>query len=121
MLFKLPTVLATTGTTLVKGLLSRSAFGTAMDPTGLVGLEARLPGLRPEAIAAARGFDVRVVSGILEGTTLGSAGLLDALEIGSATILESDLDRIVAQPGAHFGPMNDAFEGRMRDLVNPRR
>ena len=121
MLFKLPTVLAATGTTLVKGLLSRSAFGAAMDPTGLVGLEARLPGLRPEAIAAARGFDVQIVSGILEGTTLGSAALLDSLAVGATPALERNLDRIVAQPDAHFGGMNDAFDSRMRDLVRPRR
>lgn len=120
-LFKLPTALATTGTTVVQGLISRSAFGRAMDPTGLVGLETSLPGLKPEAIAAARGFDLQIVNGILSGATVGSAALLDQLEIGNLPQLESNLDRIAAEPDAHFSAMTDAFDARMRDLAPPPR
>ena len=120
MLFKLPTSLATVGATVVRGLFTRSAFGTPMDPTGLVGLETTLVGLKPEAIAASRGFDVQVVSGILEGVTIGSGALLDRLEIGGAAMPEANIDRLAAQPDAHFGAITDAFDSRLRDLLKPR-
>lgn len=120
-LFKLPTALAAVGATVVRGVISRNGLGRAMDPTGLAGLKAKLPGLAPDAIASELGADVQVVNGILEGVTVGSATLLDRLEIGSASRLETDIDVVAGSSDAQFGQLTDAFDARMRDLAGPRR
>jgi hypothetical protein len=120
-IFKLPTALATVAGTVVRELISRDGLGRAMDPTGLAGLEAKLPGLAPDAIASALGIDLQIVSGILGGVTVGSATLLDRLEIGTASRLEADIDVLAARPDAQFGGLTDAFDARIRDLAGPRR
>ncbi|MEO8193522.1 MAG: hypothetical protein ABI681_06700 [Gemmatimonadales bacterium] len=120
-LFKLPTALAAVGATKVRDVISRDGMGRAMDPTGLAGLEAKLPGLAPDAIASALGVDMQVVSGILGGVTVGSATLLDKLEIGTPLRVEADIEVLSTNPDAQFGQLNDVFDARMSNPTGPNR
>ena len=120
-LFTLPASLATMGGTVIGTVMTRKGLGKPMDPTGLVDVIDRLPGLKPEAVAQSRGLSVEVVNGILRGATVGSTTVLDTIGIGSLPALESNLDIILKQPTAHYGALTDAFDARMRDLTAPRR
>lgn len=112
--FKIPTALATVGATVVRGLISHESLGRAMDPSGLVALRAKLPGLAPENIASALGVEAQAVSGVLAGKAVGNAPLLDRLDSAHAPQLESNIDVLAAHPDAHVAPLSDAFAARVR-------
>lgn len=120
-LFTLPASLATMGGTVIKTVMTRNGLGKPMDPTGLVDVLDKLPGLKPESVAQSRGLSVEIVNGILRGATVGSTTVLDTIGIGSGAALETNLDLLIRQPAAQFGAMTDAFDARMRDLTTPRK
>jgi hypothetical protein len=122
MLFQLPSFLTTSGTVRFGGVMQRkgvAGLGPLRDPTGLVEIRGRLPGLSAETVSLARGLDAALITPLLEGVGVGSGLVLDAIGMNIAPVLEADLDQITRSVGQQFAPLNDAFRSGFRVLTRP--
>ena len=114
----MPRILTTLTARSFDGLMKGGRLGALRDPTGLVALRERLPGLDATQVAEAKGLDVVVVQSLLGGLTLAGT-VLD--EIGFAQIApqEARLDVLLQDPQRHFAPQVQAFESRLGGFRRP--
>ncbi|MGE0098894.1 MAG: hypothetical protein AB7S86_11160 [Hydrogenophaga sp.] len=114
----MPRILTTLTARAFDGLMKGGRLGALRDPTGLVALRERLPGLDATQVAEAKGLNLQVVQSLLGSVAL-SGTVLD--EIGFARIApqEARLDVLAQNPQLHFAPQVQAFEGRLGGFRRP--
>lgn len=127
----LPRVLSALGTRQLDTLMGAGRLGTLRDPTGLLAVRDRLPGLDVARVSAAKGFDVGIARALLgpmamDSSAVGGGGggvivgldggnpmngsLVDGLGLEQLDEMELDLDRLALDPSAHFAPQVEQFQ-----------
>lgn len=125
----LPRVLSALGTRQLDALMGAGRLGTLRDPTGLLSLRDKLPGLDVARVSAAKGFDIGIVRALLGpmamdssvlsggGVTVGrdrgnpmNGSLVDGLGLEQPAELELDLDRLALDPKTHFALQVEQFQ-----------
>ena len=123
MLTKVPSFLSTSSSLQFGSVMARAVngLGALRDPTGLVDVRAKLAGLSAAGISEAHGFDVKVVTSLVDGVLVGGGAVLTALGVSTTLALEPNLDVLAKNPAAHFCALNDAFNAGFRGLTTPSR
>lgn len=116
---------------LVVGLLNRigsriltdDLLGPLTDPTGLLDLRERLPGMDPTSVMETLNLSpvqveammgVELGSGTVHTDILGSSGLLDEIGIDDSGLMDMGFDTVVENVAGEFGHLDDAH-GHMVD------
>lgn len=114
----MPRILTSLTARSVSGLMQAGRLGALRDPTGLVALRERLPGLDATQVAEAKGLDLLIVQTLLGSVAL-SGSVLDEIGFAQTPALEARLDVLALNPELHFGPQVAAFEGRLAGFRRP--
>lgn len=100
-------------------ILTEDLLGPLTDPTGLLDLRDRLPGMDPARVMEAlnlKASQVEAMMGVDLGTgldhsdILGSAGILDEVSIGDSGVLEMGFDTVVSNAATEFGHLEDEHD-----------
>jgi hypothetical protein len=114
----MPRVLASFGTQTFGDLMQGGRLGALRDPTGLLAVRERLPGLDAAVVASAKGLNLQVVQSVMGSLAL-SGSLLDEIGFGQAEPLEARLDVLLQDPTRHFAPQLEAFNARLNTFRGP--
>ncbi len=114
----MPRVLASLSTQAVGGLMQGGRLGALRDPTGLLAVRDRLPGLDAAMVASAKGLNLQVVQSVM-GSLAISGSVLDEIGFAQAEPLEARLDVLLQNPTQHFAPQFEAFNARLNTFRGP--
>lgn len=114
----LPRILTSLGTQAFSGLMQGGKLGTLRDPTGLMAVRDRLPGLDAGQVALAKGLNLQIVQSVMGSLAL-SGSVLDEIGFAKTVLLETRLDVILENPALHFGPQLEAFNVRLGGFQRP--
>lgn len=114
----MPRVLGSLGTQAFGGLMQGGQLGNLRDPTGLLAVRERLPGLDAAMVASAKGLNLQVVQSVMGSLAL-SGSVLDQIGFAQAEPLEARLDVLLQDPALHFGPQLEAFQVRLNTFRHP--
>jgi hypothetical protein len=99
-------------------LMQTGKLGLLRDPTGLMSVRDRLPGLDASQVALAKGLNLQVVKSVLGSLAL-SGSVLDEIGFAQTAPLETRLDVLLVNPALHFSAQIEAFNVRLGGFQRP--
>ena len=117
-LFVLPRILTSLGALSFGNLMQSQKLGVMRDPTGLLAVRDRLPGLDASRVAQAKGLQLEVVQSVLGSLALGGS-VLDEVGFTQTPVLEANLDVLALNPMQHFGPQVETFNVQLGGFRAP--